>query len=77
MRAKTRYYIVWLNNQTDRRDDKPIKVRAKSMDHAAAVASKHLRNRFSIGRVYTLSAFKTFEPWWHRHFWGRKAINEG
>jgi len=77
MKAKTRYYIVWLNNNTDRRDDEPIKVKAESRGDACRVASDYLRGRFCIGRVFSLSEFKTFEPWWHRHFWGKEAINEG
>lgn len=71
-----RYYIVWLRNNTNRLDDEPIKVKASSVKEAKDIASPYLRGRFSFGGVYTLQEFKRREPWWHAHFWGRKAINE-
>ena len=71
-----RYYIIWLRNNTDSRDDEPIKVKASSVEEAKNIAAPQLRNRFSFGGVYTLAEFKRRDPWWHSHFWGRKAVNE-
>jgi hypothetical protein len=71
-----RYYIVWLRNNTDIRDDEPIKVKAKDKGEARNVATDYLGNRFSIRGVYTLGEFRKVDSWWASHFWGRKAINE-
>jgi hypothetical protein len=71
-----RYYIVWLRNNTDIRDDEPVKIKAKSEREARDIASNYLCNRFTIRGIYTLKEFKEFDPWWHAHFWGQKAINE-
>lgn len=71
-----RYYIVWLRNNTDIRDDEPIKIKAKDKNDARNIATSHLRNRFSISGVYTLAEFRKRDSWWASHFWGRKAINE-
>jgi hypothetical protein len=71
-----RYYIVWLRNNTDIRDDEPIKVKAESVEDAKRIATPYLRNRFSFRGVYTMPEFKKLDPWWHSHFWGQKAVNE-
>jgi len=71
-----RYYIVWLRNNTDIRDDEPIKVKAESKKQASEIAGGYLKNRFSIRAVYTLPEFKKFEPSWHSIFWGQKAVHE-
>lgn len=72
-----RYYIVWLRNNTDIRDDEPVKIKASSKREASdIVADNYLRNRFTIRSVYTLPEFKKWEPWWHAHFWGKEASNE-
>lgn len=71
-----RYYIVWLKNNMDSRDDEPLKIKATSKYHAEDIAKNYLRNRFTIRATYTLSQFKKYDPWWHNYFWGRKAINE-
>jgi len=71
-----RYYIVWLHNNTDSRDDEPIKVKAASPGDAKIYAGYYLRGRFSLGRIYTLKEFRKRDAWWAAHFWGQKAINE-
>lgn len=72
-----KYFIAWLRNNTDIRDDEPIKIKAKDKTEATKIVSTYLRNRFSLRGVYTLSEFKKIEPWWHAQFWGKKAVNEG
>lgn len=71
-----RYYIVWLRNTTDIRDDEPVKILAESKEEAIEIASKKDPWRFTVRYAMTLKQFKRFEPWWHSHFWGRKAWNE-
>lgn len=68
-----KYYIVWLRNTTDIRDDEPIKIKASSKNDASNIAKDYLRGRFLIRGVYTLPEFKKIEPWWHAHFWGAEA----
>jgi hypothetical protein len=69
-------YVVWLRNNTDSRDDEPIKIKAKDKDEATEIAGHHLNNRFTISRVYTLKEFKRWDPGWHSLIWGNKVINE-
>ena len=68
-------YFVWLSNNTDNRDDEPIKVKAKSKKEAGEIAEDYLDNRFTIRRVYTRKEFKKEEPWWHATMWKWKAKN--
>lgn len=71
------YFFVWLRNHTDMRDDEVLKIKAASKATAKTEAGRYyFPNRFSIHHVYTRHEFKKFEPWWHAHFWGRKAHNE-
>ena len=71
-----KYFIVWLRNSTDHRDDEPVKVKANSKEHAKEIASDYLSWRFTFGPVFTLKEFRKYDPWWASHFWGRKARNE-
>jgi hypothetical protein len=71
------YYIVWMCNKTDNRDDEPIKVKASSKEAAGeAAAAWPQAYRFNVGEVYTLKEFKKYDAWWHSCFWGKKAVNE-
>jgi hypothetical protein len=70
------YYIVWLENLTDHRDDEPIKVKASSRKKAEEIGQNYTRGRFGVGRVYTYKEFRKIDPFWHTIFWGKKAENE-
>ena len=67
-------YFAWLKNNTDSRDDEPLKISAKTKQEAYKIAANHLENRFTIGFVYTRQEFKKFDPWWHSVEWGKSAV---
>ena len=67
-------YYAWLRNNTDIRDDEPLKIEAKSKEEAEEIAGNHLGNRFTIRAIYTRKEFKKTEPWWHAMLWKVKAI---
>jgi len=50
-RLKTYLFLVELRNNTDRRDDEAVQVRALSKKDAADIARGRTRGRFSIGSV--------------------------
>ena len=58
-------FIVWMHNKTSSKDDEPIKVKAKDKDHAAELARNYQPERFYVGTVYALSAFKKETGWPH------------
>lgn len=67
-------YFAWLRNNTDIRDDEPLKIEANSLDEAHKIAYRHLDNRFTIKAVYSRKEFKKVEPWWHAMLWGSEAV---
>ena len=73
-----KYFIVWLGNKTDCRDDQPIKIRAKDEKHVREIleSQNFVQSRFYVKYIYTTREFKKMHAWWHAHFWGRKAENE-
>ncbi len=76
VKARNRYWIVWLNNTTDCQDDEPVKVRAKTREEAGHIAYDHKKPRFCVGNVYTLKEFREWEPWWSSVLRKQKAVNE-
>jgi len=72
-----RYFFVFLENLTDRRDDMVLKVKAKSGSHAKSLADGNFNSyKFGIRRAYTRKQLKQAHPDWHETLWGSKAINE-
>jgi len=76
LKPRKRYFIVWLSNTTDHRDDEPIKVKAMDKEEARTIGGQHTRGRFTVDRVYTLGEFRSADPWWASIFTKQKAINE-
>ena len=60
---RLRTYIIWLCNNTDSRDDEPVRVKAHNPQEAVKNASIDL-SRFRIGNVYTLREFFDLYPGW-------------
>jgi len=72
-----KYYIVWLSNRTDNRDDEVMKLKAKNKKEARKIAEEECADyRFDVSEVYTLPEFKKYDEWWHALIWGQRAINE-
>lgn len=71
-----RYFIVWLNHNDDPCNDEPIKIKANNKKEAGTIATAYLNNRFTVGQVFTMSGFRTTDPWWHKQIADVPARNE-
>ena len=69
-KPRLRSYVVWLSNHTDRRDDEPRMVKARTTTEARDMVADDpdvglkAGARFSIGNVYTLPDFYKCYPEW-------------
>jgi len=64
---RLRTYIVWLSNHTDRRDDEPTRVKARTREEAMNKALEKAyggSSRFSVRDVYILPTFYKLYPGW-------------
>ncbi len=59
---KSGIFYVYLHNKTDCLDDTAIKVKAKNINEAVAVAIIHCRSNFYVGEAYSAKKFKSFDP---------------
>lgn len=70
-------YFAWLSNQTNRKDDDWMKIRAASYEEARSLAIERMDSRrFSFRYAVTRKEFKKIEPWIHSIEWGRPCIND-
>jgi hypothetical protein len=69
-----RIFFVFLENNTDRRDDECLKVRAKTKPEAKKIAEAHCRSNFTVGKVLTSKGLKRYDPEWHALLWGQPAV---
>ena len=66
--TRLRWFYVWLYNKTDRRDDEPRKVKAKSLAEALAlIDGSSEMSRFS--RSHVTDDLKEFRKWYDWN-WG-------
>lgn len=76
MKNKKKYFIVWLENRVDMRDDKPIKILANDRSDALDIAENYTQGRFDVGYVFTMSEFRGHDRWWYNLLKKNKARNE-
>ena len=61
---RKRWFVVWLSNHTDCRDDEPVKIKARNLEEVRANLSFD-SSRFSIARIFDgLSSFYKYHPDW-------------
>jgi hypothetical protein len=59
--AGHKVFYAWLANKTSRQDDEPIKIRAKTIEEARAIALSVMdSHRFSLLNVYSASDFSRY-----------------
>lgn len=70
-----RFYYVYMENNTDSRDDEVWKIRARTKDRAKRLAEQDSRSfRFAVRQVFTQKGIKRYDPYWHTLLWGCPPI---
>lgn len=83
--SRYRLFFVYLHNARDNRDDRVVKVRARTKGGAKRLVAdgeglglSHfgIPDRYGIGQVFTLKGLKRYHADWHALLWGTEPEYE-